>query len=119
MRFLWATRGRRWGFRFLRDGGLADPLPVHLKALESLGGTREGLVRSDVGLALRFLDPLGREDHVGRQILHEFVIFEPKNLDVTTLDEARALVWPKVEEEYASLWDTDPTGEGWPENREC
>ena len=28
-RFIWATRGRTWGFRFLRRGGLEDPLGVY------------------------------------------------------------------------------------------
>lgn len=26
-RLIWATRGRSWGFRFMLDGGLSDPLP--------------------------------------------------------------------------------------------
>ena len=29
MSLIWATRGRTWGFRFLRDGGFPDPLPVY------------------------------------------------------------------------------------------
>src|SRR5690606_6305373 len=26
---VWATRGRSWGFRFLLNGGLSDPLPTY------------------------------------------------------------------------------------------
>jgi len=41
MTFIWATRGRSWGFRFLRDGGYQDSLPVYEAALAALGDDRE------------------------------------------------------------------------------
>ena len=48
MRFIWATRGRDWGFKFLRDGGFSDPLPIYEAAFE---GTDPSLS------TLRFDDP--------------------------------------------------------------
>mgnify|MGYP001414585008 CR=1 FL=1 len=31
MTFIWATRGRTWGFRFLLDAGLEDPRTEYLR----------------------------------------------------------------------------------------
>lgn len=31
---IWLTRGRSWGFRFLLDGGLPDPLPEYERVFE-------------------------------------------------------------------------------------
>ena len=36
MSLIWATRGRTWGFRFLRDGGFEDPLPVYDSAFAGI-----------------------------------------------------------------------------------
>ncbi|WP_344344413.1 hypothetical protein [Agrococcus versicolor] len=54
---------------------------------------------------LRFLDPLGRRDSAGREIPHEFVIFDPIDAPIETLDEGIARVWPMVADEYAAIWD--------------
>lgn len=86
MRFIWATRGKDWGFTFLRDGDLTDPLPTYEAAFE---GTDPTLT------ALRFHDPEGRTDRAGRVIEHDFVFVDA--LEAHTQDE----VWPLVAEEYA------------------
>ena len=41
MKLIWATRGRTWGFRFLRDGGFEDPLPVYDEAFSEVGDEPE------------------------------------------------------------------------------
>ena len=104
MRFIWSTRGRDWGFRFLRDAGLSDPLIAFEAAFSGLDGDPEVCATSGDQTALRFLDPDGRSDHAGRPILHEFVVFDNAIPDGTTVDEAQAVVWPLVSEEYAALW---------------
>ena len=35
---IWATRGRTWGFRFLLDAGLSDPLADYERAFGDLRG---------------------------------------------------------------------------------
>ena len=67
MRFIWATRGKDWGFKFLRDGGFSDPLPIYEAAFE---GTDPSLS------TLRFDDPEGRTDRAGRVIEHDFVFLD-------------------------------------------
>ena len=37
MTLIWATRGRNWGFRFLRDGDFADPLSEYDAAFAGIG----------------------------------------------------------------------------------
>ena len=57
MNFIWATRGRTWGFRFVRDGGLPDPLVVYDTAFSGVGDEPEAWRRNAETVALRFPDP--------------------------------------------------------------
>ncbi|MCW5951065.1 MAG: hypothetical protein KIT69_02240 [Propionibacteriaceae bacterium] len=61
MNLIWATRGRSWGFRFLLDGGFADPLPTYEQAFAGLEDDRAVCRKAGGRLALRFPDPLGRK----------------------------------------------------------
>jgi hypothetical protein len=51
---IWATRGRSWGFRFLLDGGLADPLGAYEAAFSGLNDDPELWRRSVGRVPLRF-----------------------------------------------------------------
>lgn len=111
MSFLWATRGRTWGFRFLRDGGFADPLPVYDLAFSGapdepevwhrVPGTAAG---GELG-ALRFPDPVGRQDRAGRTIPHDFVLLRPLVGEIASAHDGLRLVWPLVADEFARVWD--------------
>ncbi len=104
MTMLWVTRGRNWGFRFLRDGGLADPLPEYERAFA--GVPRQGEICEPVGdaVTLRLLDPENRADGAGRLITHEFVLTGEDARGVTSVADGLRLVWPRVADEYAQLW---------------
>lgn len=106
MTFIWATRGLAWGFRFLRDGGLDDPLPAYE---EAFSGAPSGAAchRSGAKVAVRFPDPLGRKDSAGRVIPHEFVLSPPLADGVDTVKDALEKVWPLVADEYDRLWRSD------------
>ena len=65
---IWATRGRTWGFRFLLSVGLSDPLPDYERAFGDLRDAPTAWLRQDGQVALRFPDPLGRQDSAGRVI---------------------------------------------------
>ena len=105
MTLIWATRGRTWGFRFLRDGGLEDPLDTYEEAFAGI--ELDYLAYSRVGerTAVRFPDPLGRQDSAGRVIPHEFVILGPRAAAISSVDDAVREVWPLVADEYAKVWD--------------
>lgn len=105
MSFLWATRGRRWGFRFLRNDGVQDPLLEYEAAFLGAEDEAEFCRRVAETVALRFSDPLGREDVAGRLIPHEFVISGALADEVGTVEEGRKVIWPMVAEEFAELWD--------------
>jgi hypothetical protein len=60
--FIWATRGRTWGFRFLRSGGLEDPLGVYEDTFSQIGDQPKAWRRVADKVALRFPDPDGRRD---------------------------------------------------------
>jgi len=105
MKIVWATRGRTWGFRFLRDGGYADPLQVRDQAFSSLDDQVEVYRRVGPYVALRFTDPEGRRDASGRPIPHEFVIVSSDAAGIDSVDEGRRLVWPQVAAELERIWD--------------
>lgn len=107
MRILWATRGKSWGFRFLLDGGLSDPLPAYEEAFETAGNAEELLHETLTGVAIGLIDPLERRDRSGRLIKHDFVVFPPYIKSLKTTDDARKFVWPIVAAEYARIWDVD------------
>lgn len=102
---IWATRGKYWGFRFLRNGGLPDPLPAYEEAFAGVGN--ESLVYRRIGqtVVLRFPDPEGRTDSAGRVIPHEFVVMPPLANEVNSVDDGLALVWAAVAADYASAWN--------------
>jgi hypothetical protein len=108
---IWATRGRTWGFRFLRNGGFEDPLPVYDVAFSGVEDKSEACrrVAETVALpemvALRFPDPLGRQDLAGRSIPHEFVVFQPLADEIDSAADGLRLVWPLVADEFARIWE--------------
>lgn len=104
MKLIWATRGRTWGFRFLRDGGLSDPLPAYDAAFSGVEDEREVCRRGVETVALRFLDPLGRQDAAGRVIPHEFVASPPLTDELDSVEDGLRLLWPLVADEYEWIW---------------
>lgn len=106
MRLIWATRGRTWGMRFLRDGGVAHPLAVYESAFAGTDDSSDVFRHVNNMVALRLQDPEGRRDEAGRIILHEFVILAPDSTSIGTFQEAIARVWPNVDAEFARIWNT-------------
>jgi hypothetical protein len=107
MRLLWATRGRTWGFRFLLNGGFDDPLGVYDEIFPEMDGQPEAWRRVDEKVALRFPDPLERQDAAGRVIPHEFVILWPRPWadGIDSVEDGRRLIWPLVADEFTRVWD--------------
>jgi len=104
MKLIWATRGRTWGFRFLRNGGFADPLPVYEDVFSAIEGGPEVCRRVGERLALRFPDPSGWKDRAGRVIPHDFVVFGPLIDRIDSVEKGRQLVWPLVADEFSRVW---------------
>lgn len=104
MKLIWATRGRMWGFRFLRSGGFPDPLIPYETAFADLSGVAEGISRREDRVALRFTDPEGRTDRAGRIIPHDFVVFDELADQVRSVADGLAKVWPLVADDYARVW---------------
>lgn len=104
---IWVTRGRSWGFRFLLNGGRPDPLVAYEHILADLGDELETLCRKPGSVALRFPDPLGRQDAAGRTIPHEFIVFGELADKIGTLEDGRRQVWDRVAGAYARVWDAE------------
>jgi hypothetical protein len=104
MRLIWATRGRTWGFRFLRRAGFDDPLGVYEAAFAGAEDQHEVCQHVSGNLALRFADPQGRRDASGRVIPHDFVILEPIPDGINSVEDGIRLIWPLVEEEFERVW---------------
>ena len=105
MSLIWATRGRTWGFRFLRNGGQPDPLPLYDAAFSGVGDEAEAWRLGAEAVALRFPDPLGRQDAAGRVIPHEFVVSGSSAQGVDSVEDGRRLIWPIVADEFALVWE--------------
>ncbi len=105
MSLVWATRGRDWGFRFLRDGGLVDPLPLYERAFAGIDEEPEAWRRDGETVAFRFSDPLERRDAAGRVIPHEFVATGSSADGINSAEDGRRLIWPLVAEQFAEIWE--------------
>lgn len=107
--FNWATRGRTWGFRFLRRGGLEDPLGVYEDTFSKVGDQPQAWRRVADKVALRFPDPDERRDAAGRVIPHDFVLLGPWADGINSLENGRQRIWHVVADEFESVWDkTEP-----------
>ena len=104
MNFIWATRGRSWGFRFLLNGGYDDPLSAYERAFAGMQDELTACRRVGEWVALRFLDPLGRQDAAGRVIPHDFVVMEALADDIKSVDAGQEKIWPLIADIYAQVW---------------
>lgn len=105
MTLMWATRGKDWGFRFLDDGGELDPLLIYKQAFADRELAGEFVLIRPEFTATRMFDPLGRTDHAGRIIPHDFVLRGQFAEGVTTLEDVQETIWPLVEKRYEAIWD--------------
>lgn len=105
MSILWATRGKSWGFRFLLDGDTDRPLEKYREAFGDVHSRRQLCDVHATYTAVRFEDPLARQDDAGRVIPHDFVLEGDMARGVTTVEEAIDVIWPLVEKRYAELWN--------------
>lgn len=103
--FIWASRGKNWGFRFLRTAGRLNPIAVYEAAFSGVGETTEAFQAKTDTVAFRFLDPENRRDAAGRVIPHEFVLFPPLPSKVASVEDGFQLVWPLVRDDFARDWD--------------
>lgn len=103
--FIWATRGRNWGFRFLRTAGRPNPLEIYEAAFQGEMREPETFQIAPGTIAIRVPDPEGRRDAAGRVIPHEFVLFSPLPAKVSSAQDALELVWPLVKDDFARNWD--------------
>lgn len=106
-RLIWATRGRSWGFRFMLDAGLSDPLPDYERAFGDVKDAPTAWMREAGRVALRFPDPLGRRDSAGRIIPHEFIVFGDLGLAIDSVESGVREIWPLVADTYSRFWDAD------------
>jgi hypothetical protein len=105
MTFIWSTRGRMWGFRFVRDGGSPDPFLEYARAFSGIEQEREVWRRADEVVALRFPDPGGLQDSAGRVIPQEFVVFGTLAAEINSVQDGVDKIWPTVADEFHRIWD--------------
>ena len=107
MSLIWAACGRRWGYRFLLDGGYQDPLPHYERAFANVPD--DGATCRKIGnrVVLRLPDPLNRKDTAGRVIMHDFVVMGPDAASITSVDDGLEEIWPIVADAYSEVWDAD------------
>jgi len=108
---IWATRGRVWGFRFLRNDASGDPLALYDIAFSGLEDSPEACRRvaaTEVQpemVALRFPDPGGRRDRAGRVIPHDFVVLGALADELDSIEAGRQRIWPLVADDFQAVWE--------------
>jgi hypothetical protein len=102
---IWATRGRSWGFRFLLDGGLSDPLSTYERAFDGAGGERTHCRQVGSHVAVRFPDPLGRLDKSGRVIPHDIVVESALATGIRSAEDGLRIIWPLLAPAFEKVWD--------------
>ena len=111
MSLIWATRGRTWGFRFLRNDATGDPLPIYDAAFSGVEDMSEacrrvaGTTALPEMVALRFPDPVGQRDRAGRVIPHDFVVFGPLAAGVDSVADGLQRIWPLVADDFERVWE--------------
>lgn len=111
MSLIWATRGRNWGFRFLRNDASGDPLALYGAAFTGVKDTSEacrriaGTAAQPEMVALRFPDPVGRRDRAGRVIPHDFVVLGALVDGVDSVEAGRERIWPLVADDFERVWE--------------
>lgn len=103
-RFRWVTRGRTWGFRFLRRGEFADPLKTYEQIFSPIADQPEAWYRVGDKVALRFPDPESRSDESGRGIRHDVVLFDSWADGIDSIDTGRDRIWPEVARGFEEIW---------------
>lgn len=106
MSLIWATRGRAWGFRFIRTAGLSDPLPTYEEAFTGTEDDLEVWRRLGNTVVARLLDPEGRKDQSGRLIFHDFVVDGVTAEGLNSTHDGQLRLWSLVAEEYARIYDS-------------
>lgn len=104
---VWATRGRSWGFRFLLNGGLSDPLSEYERVFGNVKDQPTTLRRVAGRVAFRLPDPLGRRDAAGRVIPHEFIVLGETLVEIESVEDGRDKVWALVAAAYERVWDAE------------
>jgi hypothetical protein len=107
MKFLWATRGKFWGFNFISRADLVDPMPTYDEAFSDKNLRAESFWRGVNTLAFRFVDPLLRADFSGRPIQHEIVIIDSSDsiTKINSVESGVGEIWPLLAEHYAAIWE--------------
>ena len=103
---IWATRGRHWGFKFLLDAGLKEPLHTYDHLFEGVSERASAFRREGTTAVLRFPDPEGRRDTAGRVIPHEFIVFNDATAVIDSAEAGQRVIWPLVAESYSRIWET-------------
>ena len=110
MTLIWATRGRDWGFRFIRNDLAVDPLAFYDSAfagIEDASEVRRHITETRAQpamVALRFDDPDGRKDRAGRVIPHDFVVFDALADEVDSVEAGLRRIWPLVSDDFERIW---------------
>lgn len=106
MNLIWATRGRAWGFRFLRTAGTEDPLPMYEAIFAGLESEPEVWRRVGNAVAVRISDPEGRKDQSGRDVFHDFVLNGDAAQGINSRDDFLKTIWPLLAEDYQKIYDS-------------
>lgn len=100
-----ASRGKNRGFRFIKNGGVPDPLVEYMKS-SLLKSETQGFEKYDGGkVAVSFLNPDGLKDKSGRVIPISLVIPKSQATGINSTDDVLKSVWPQIKDAFLSNYN--------------
>jgi hypothetical protein len=98
------SRGKDVGFRFIKRGGVPDPMTEYMQAFDGHTGGDHFKRFGDGKIAARFSDPEGRRDFAGRIIPHEVIIPKSMTDGINSLDDVVKNIWPTLKPEHDAMY---------------
>jgi len=98
------SRGKDVGFRFIKKGGVPDPIHEYSKVFDGHTGGDKFERYGGGKIAARFLDPEGRKDAAGRTIPHEVIIPKSMSEGINNLDDVVSKIWPMLKPEHDAMY---------------
>ncbi len=99
-----ASRGKDVGFRFLKKGGVPDPMHEYEKAFnDSMSGDLFQRL-PDGKVAVRFMDPEGRKDFAGRLIPHEVIVPATMSSGLNSVSDVVQNLWPILKPAHDEMY---------------
>lgn len=99
-----SSGGYKTQFRILRTGGYPSPVKEYVSAFGNFE-MKPGVKKISGGrIAASFVDPEGRKDFKGRDIMQQVIVPKSMSAGIKTEDDVVKKVWPQLKDAYSDFY---------------